>query len=116
LVTRQVVTDISEKDFVSSETHLEDVIVRSLKLAHSPARYPREGWKQSVPKARRELDRRRSPAVEAALAVGLPKLFASARRHAERDLRRWHEDDAARELPDECPWTLRQLPDAGFWP
>jgi hypothetical protein len=54
--------------------------------------------------------------VEAALAVSLPKLFARARRQAERGLRKWHEDDAARELPDECPWTLRQLLDPDFWP
>ncbi len=105
---------MSKKDLYSSERYLENIIVHLLKLTYSPARDPREGWKKSVRNARRKLDRHRSPVVEAKLAARLPDLFARARRQAERDLRKWHEHDAARELPDECPWTLQQLLDPNF--
>ncbi len=87
-----------------------------LKLAFSPAGEPRRGWKATVVRTRGELERRLTPTLRRHLARILPQLYGHARREIAVLLSEYGEDEAAARLPQQCPWTLKQLLDPDFWP
>jgi hypothetical protein len=91
------------------------VIEHLLKLQHSPATEPRAGWIESVLKHRTHLEFDLTPRLRQILADELPRVYAIARRTAERSLRAHGEDSAAAALPAACPYTVEQIVE-DWWP
>jgi hypothetical protein len=91
------------------------VIEHLLKLAHSPAKDPRNGWRATVREHRARLELGLTPTLRQALQDELPRVYAIARRNAEGALRDHGEPAAADALPALCPYTLDQLT-ADWWP
>ena len=91
------------------------VIEHLLKLAHSPAQDPRNGWRATVREHRARLELGLTPRVRQALQDELPRVYEIARRNAEGALRDHGEPAAADALPAPCPYTLDQLI-ADWWP
>jgi hypothetical protein len=82
-----------------------------LKLQHSPAADPRNGWRASVREHRRRLQIDLTPRLRQVLADELPGLYAMARDDASAALRDHGEDAGV--LPQACPYTLDQI--IGDW-
>jgi hypothetical protein len=91
------------------------IVEHLLKLQHSPAGEPREGWMESIQEHRNRLEFDLTPRLRQILADELPRVFRVARRSAERALRRHGEDAAADALPATCPYTVDQI-DGDWWP
>jgi hypothetical protein len=89
------------------------VIEHLLKLQHSPATDPRNGWRASVREHRRRLQIDLTPRLRQILAEELPGLFAMAGDDAAAALRDHGEHATADALPQTCPYTLDQI--AGDW-
>ncbi len=91
------------------------VIEHLLKLQHSPATDPRAGWVDSVLEHRNRLEYDLTPRLRQILQDELPRVYAIARRTAERRLRVHGEDTAAAALPATCAYTVDQIID-DWWP
>lgn len=91
------------------------VIEHLLKLAHSPADDPRNGWRATVREHRARLELQLTPRLRQALHDDLERIWAIARRNAEGALRDHGEQAAADALPTTCPYTLDQIT-ADWWP
>jgi hypothetical protein len=91
------------------------VIEHLLKLAHSPARDPRNGWRATVREHRARLELGLTPTLRQAVQDELPRVYAIARRNADGALRDHGEPAAADSLPALCPYTLDQLT-TDWWP
>ncbi len=83
------------------------VIEHLLKLQHSPATDPRAGWVDSVLEHRNRLEYDLTPRLRQILQDELPRVYAIARRTAERRLRVHGEDIAAAALPADLPLQCR---------
>ena len=91
------------------------VIEHLLKLQHSPATDPRAGWVDSVLEHRNRLEYDLTPRLRQILQDELPRVYAIARRTAERRLRVHGEDTAAAALPATCAYSVDQIID-DWWP
>jgi hypothetical protein len=91
------------------------VIEHLLKLQHSPAQDPREGWIDSVAEHRRRLEFDLTPRLAQILQDELPRVYRVARRDALRVLLRHGENAAADALPESCPYTVEQIT-GDWWP
>jgi hypothetical protein len=91
------------------------VVEHLLKLQHSPAKDPREGWIDSIAQHRRRLEFDLTPRLAQILQDELPRVYRVARRDALRALRRHGEDAAADALPGNCPYTVEQIT-GDWWP
>ncbi len=96
-------------------SHARIVIEHLLKLVHSPAQDPRNGWRATVREHRARLELGLTPRVRQALQDELPRVYEIARRNAEGALRDHGEPSAADALPTTCPYTVDQLT-ADWWP
>jgi hypothetical protein len=110
------VRDLGIRERNAARSQVARIIEHALKLEHSRATDPRDGWHDSIADARRELEFRLTPSLRRDLAANLAKLHASGRRHAARGLQRHGEPDAAAALPETCPYTLDQLLDEDWLP
>jgi hypothetical protein len=91
------------------------VIEHLLKLQHSPAADPRNGWRASVREHRRRLWIESTPRLTQILADRLPELYARARDDAAAGMRDHREHAAADALPATCPYSLDQIT-GDWWP
>jgi hypothetical protein len=91
------------------------VIEHLLKLQHSPATDPRAGWIDSILKHRTHLEFDLTPRLRQILADELPRVYAIARRNADRGLRAHGEVAAGNALPATCPYTVDQIIE-DWWP
>ncbi len=91
------------------------IIEHLLKLQHSPAQDPRNGWMDSVAEHRRRLEFDLTPRLAHILGDELPRVYRITRRDLERALRRYGEDVAADALPERCPYTVEQIT-GDWWP
>jgi hypothetical protein len=91
------------------------VLEHLLKLAHSPATDPRNGWRATVREHRARLELQITPRLRHDLQVELERVYTIARRNAEGTLRDHGEPAAADALPNSCPYTLDQIT-ADWWP
>jgi hypothetical protein len=91
------------------------IVEHLLKLQSSPAPDPRSGWIDSVLEHRNRLEFDLIPRLRQILQDELPRVYAIARRTAERRLRAHGEDAAAAALPATCPYTPDQIT-ADWWP
>jgi Domain of unknown function DUF29 len=86
-----------------------------LLLEHSPARDPRPGWAGEIAEFRNEITERLTKTLERDLRRQLARLYAGARRTAATKMEAYGEVEAARSLPDACPYTLDQVL-GDWWP
>ncbi len=91
------------------------VIEHLLKLPHSPATDPRAGWIDAVLEHRNRLEYELTPRLRQILEDELPRVYAMARRTADRRLRVHGEDAAAAALPAACPYGVDQIT-GDWWP
>ena len=82
------------------------VLEHFLKLRFSPSSNPRRAWRLSIAEARRELKDDLTGALRRDARAKLKHLYAEARRMAILSLEEYAEEEAARLLPETCPWTL----------
>ena len=94
----------SERDTCRSQ--VERILEHFLKLAWSPSPQPRRGWQRSIVEARSVLDSKLSASIRRDLTQRLPRLYRNARRAAILALEEYDEAEAARLLPEACPWGL----------
>jgi hypothetical protein len=97
----------SERDTCRSQ--VERTLEHFLKLAFSPSPQPRRGWQRAIVEARSVLANKLSASIRRDLAQQLPRLYRSARRAAILALEEYDEVEAARLLPEPCPWTLDDI-------
>ena len=91
------------------------IVEHLLKLQYSPATDPRSGWIDSVLEHRIRLEYELTPRLRQILEEELPRVYAIARRTAERRLRAHGEDAGVSAFPATCPYTLDQIT-ADWWP
>ncbi len=89
------------------------ILEHLLKLEHSPASEPRNGWRASVREHRRRLRIDLTPRLRQILQDELPGVYSMARDDAAAALRDHGEDGAADALPEACPYSLEQI--TGDW-
>ncbi len=89
------------------------VLEHLLKLQHSPASDPRNGWRASVREHRRRLKFDLTPRIRQLLQEELPSIYAMARDDAAAAMRDHGEHAAADALPAECQDSLEQI--LGAW-
>lgn len=82
------------------------ILEHFLKLAFSPAQQPRGGWERSIIDARTELSGDLTRTLRNALLGELDRLYAQTRKAAAKDLENEGAPEAARLLPETCPWSL----------
>ena len=104
----------SYRDAVRSR--VRRILLHLLKLAHSPARDPRSDWMGSIIDARAEIENKLSPSLQRDAEERLARLYVLARKQAALDLLKYHEDEAAQSLPQECPYTLDQILGEDWYP
>jgi len=97
----------SERDAVRSQ--LRRILVHLLKLRYSPAREPRPSWVATVAEARAELADKLTRSLERHLRREIDVLYARALLQARRELEAYGEVEAARALPERCPWRFEDV-------
>ncbi len=89
------------------------VMEHLLKLEHSPATDPRNGWRATVREHRSRLDVDLTPRLRQVLMEEFPRIYGIARKNAAESMRDHGEDVAADALPESCPHSLDQI--TGDW-
>ena len=110
------VESLGRSDLRRVKSQLRRIMEHLLKLHHSPAAEPRDGWLQSILEARQDIDDYLTPAMRPEIEADLDRDYAKARARAVLALRRHGEVEAAAELPVEPPYRLAELLDPEWWP
>jgi hypothetical protein len=110
------IEDLGKSERDAAESQITRVLEHFLKLAHSPADLPRYGWMRSIAEARGTLRKKLSPSLRRNAEEQLPSLYEEAREQAALGLREYGEDAAAESLPSDCPYTLEQVLEWGWYP
>ena len=110
------IEDMGRSDLRAVNSRLGVILEHLLKLEHSPARDPRDGWIETVARCRGDVSRilDDSPSLRRKLSERWLKEYALARRSAVRSLARDGVD--ADEIPLEPPCTVDQAIDPDWWP
>jgi hypothetical protein len=95
---------------------VQHLIEHLLKLEYSGHGNPRRQWLISVNSARGEIERRMTATIHLAVEEELPRIFRRARRNAALGLFDHGEVEAAKTLPEACPWPLDRLLDEDWLP
>jgi hypothetical protein len=103
------VEDLGHSDRDAVRSQVRRIAEQLLKLQHSPAAEPRDGWKDTLTDARSILEDKLSASLRSDLETMLPRLYAQILPKARRALRRFGEPEAARTLPPTCPYTLDEI-------
>ena len=98
---------LSERDTCRSE--IERILEHFLKLGYSPAEAPRAGWKRSIVGARAVLRRKLSKALSRDAERQFLKLYEVGRKAALFGLQEYGEWQAAKRLPQTCPYSLDDI-------
>ena len=110
------VESLGRSDLRRVKSQLRRIMEHLLKLHHSPAAEPRDGWLQSILEARQDIDDYPTPAMRPEIEADLDRDYAKARARAVLALQRHGEVEAAAELPVEPPYRLAELLDSEWWP
>jgi hypothetical protein len=89
------------------------IVEHLLKLEHSPAVDPRNGWRATVREHRRRLRIELTPRLRQILSAELAAVYATVKQDAAAALRDHGEHSAAAALPQRCPYALDEI--AGDW-
>lgn len=104
----------SYRDAVRSQ--IRRILLHFLKLAHSPARDPRNDWMDSIIDARAEIEDKLTPSLRRDIETMLPRLYAISRKRAALELEKHGEPGSARSLPNECSYTIDQILAEDWYP
>lgn len=110
------VRDVGTSERDACRSHAERILEHFVKLAYSPAEPPRRGGRRTVVEARAALHRKLTEALRKNLRRQLPKPYVTARKLSVLGLEEFAEDEAARLLPETCPWTLDDLLREDWYP
>ena len=108
------VADLRKAERNAVMSRARQIIAHFLKLEHSPAAWPRRGWKETIGTQRMDLEEILSPTLQRELAANLEAVYLRARRSAGRDLQQ--DKITEKELPATCPFTLDQILDPDWYP
>lgn len=93
----------------SFRSQVRRILEHFLKLGFSPAHAPRRAWRQSIAEARIQLKDDLTATLRRHLRTNLDRLYRDARRATILALDDYAEEEAARLLPETCPWTLDDI-------
>jgi len=110
------IEDLGKSTRKGVRSQLRRVLEHFLKLDYSPASLPRRGWQRSILDARQDLQEDLTPALRRDAEANFGKLYAAAREGVATDFRDFGEPEAAAGLPAECPYTLEQVLQDGWYP
>jgi hypothetical protein len=108
------VADLRKAERNAVLSRARQIIAHFLKLEHSPAAWPRRGWKESIGTQRTDLEEILSPTLRGELQKELAAVYLRARRNAARDL--LQDKVVEKTLPKRCPYTLEQILDPDWLP
>lgn len=91
------------------------VIEHLIKLQHSPAVDPRNGWRRTIREHRRRVQTDLTPRIHQILEAKIPRLHAAARDDAAAGMRDCGEHAAADAVPADCPYSYEQVV-GDWWP
>ena len=103
------IEDVGSERRDAVRRRLRRVIDHLLKLEHSCARDPRGGWRDSILDARAEIPDKMTATIQREVEGELPRLYARARAKAANGLSAHGERDAAKALPESCPYAFSEL-------
>jgi hypothetical protein len=89
------------------------VMEHLLKLQHSPATDPRNGWRATVREHRNRVEIDLTPRLRQILQEEMPRIYEIARKTAAESMQDHGEPAAADALPETCPYTFEQI--TGDW-
>ncbi|PWC56342.1 DUF29 domain-containing protein [Azospirillum sp. TSO22-1] len=108
------IESVGRSDARALNSALMRVIEHLLKLEYSPARDPRPNWRTSVTNHRIEAEEEIETSPSLRGRIDLVRIHRNALRLAADGLAQ--DGVPARVLPVECPYTLDQILDHGWWP
>ena len=110
------IEDMGRSDLRAVNSRIGVILEHLLKLEHSPAGNPRDGWVDTVARCRDEVSRTLddSPSLRRKLPERWLKEYALARRSAVRGLAR--DGIGTAEILADPPYTLDQVLDSDWWP
>lgn len=108
------IESVGRSDARALNSALLRVIEHLLKLEHSPARDPRSGWRTSVINHRIEAEEELGTSPSLRGRIDLARMHRHALRLAADGPAQYGVPGKA--LPAECPYTLDQILDHGWWP
>lgn len=110
------IEDMGRSDLRAVNSHIGVILEHLLKLEHSPAGDPRDGWIETVARCRGDVSRilDDSPSLRRRLPERWLKEYALARRSAVRALAR--DGVGVDEIPLDPPYTVDQTLDLDWWP
>jgi hypothetical protein len=100
------IDDLAASARRSVRSQVRHVLEHFLKLRFSPAAETRGAWQRSIVEARIELSEDLTTTLRNELMADFEGLYAQARKAAAKDLMNEGEAEAARLLPETCPWSL----------
>jgi hypothetical protein len=107
------IRDLGKEQRHAVRSLVRQVLIHFLPLQFSPAQEPRNGWADEIDAARGEIDDRLTETLKRDLRRRLPKLYEQARARMLLKLERY---DEATDLPQRCPYTLKHVLDADWFP
>ena len=110
------IEDMGRSDLRAVNSRVGVILEHLLKLEHSPAGDPRDGWTETVARCRGDVSRilEDSPSLRRKLPERWLKEYALARRSAVRGLAR--DGIGAEEIPADPPYVVDQVLDPDWWP
>jgi hypothetical protein len=111
------VESLGRSELATVRSQLRRIIEHLLKLEYSPAKEPRYSWRKSVLEARDVFADAITPTLRREVEVELEgKIYPRGRSRADLGLRENGEREAAKALPEACPYDLDQLVAQDWWP
>ncbi len=110
------VEDLGKSEERTVRSRIRRIVEHLLKLEFSRAAEPRAGWQKSVIEARDDLLDAITPTLRRDAEALLPRLYEQGRRRAAAGLREFGEHEAARALPDVCPYPLDRICQHDWYP
>ena len=110
------VESLGRSDLNTVRSQVQRIIEHLLKLEHSPSAQPRADWRHSVRQAREQVEDHITASMLADIMADLAKLFERGRHEAAFGLRKHGENDAAKALPQACPYRFDQIVDQDWYP
>ena len=107
------VESLGRSDLNTVRSQVQRIIEHLLKLEQSPSAQPRADWRRSVRQARDEIEDHITASMRPDVEADLARLFARGRREAAYGLGEHGEADAAKALPQTCPYSFEQI--VGDW-
>jgi Domain of unknown function DUF29 len=109
------IADLGKEQRNAMRSWVTRILEHLLLLEHVPAEQPRRGWTDETVDFRDEIEQRLAATLRRDLKRQLPRLYERARGRLVRKLTLRGEADAARRLPERCPYSLDQVL-GDFWP